>query len=142
MQADLAKVGIKAKIVSYDWVKKKKKTKQGEHQMCLLGWTGDNADPDNFLNVLLSEAAAKIPAQNFAFWKNKEFNDLINKAKVVADVKQRTALYEKAQEVFAADAPWVTIANSVVVAPVLAKVNGLQLDPIGKRRFKEVWLTK
>jgi len=142
MQADLAKVGIKAKIVSYDWVTYLAKTKQGEHQMCLLGWTGDNADPDNFLNVLLSEAAAKIPAQNFAFWKNKEFNELINKAKIVADVKQRTALYEKAQEVFAADAPWVTIANSVVVAPVLAKVNGFQLDPIGKRRFKEVWLAK
>ncbi|MDD2384789.1 MAG: ABC transporter substrate-binding protein [Sulfurospirillaceae bacterium] len=142
MQADLAKVGIKAKIVSYDWVTYLAKTKQGEHQMCLLGWTGDNADPDNFLYVLLSEAAAQLPAQNFAFWKNKEFNELINKAKVTSDVKERTALYEKAQVIFAEDAPWVTIANSVVVAPVLEKVNGFKLDPIGKRRFKDVWLAK
>ena len=32
----------------------------GEHQMGMLGWTGDSGDPDNFLNTLLGCKAAKI----------------------------------------------------------------------------------
>ena len=53
MQADLAKVGINAKLVSYEWGEYRKRMQAGEHQMGLLGWTGDNGDPDNFLAVLL-----------------------------------------------------------------------------------------
>jgi ABC-type transport system substrate-binding protein len=142
MQADLAKVGIKVKIVSYDWSTYLNKTKMGEHQMCLMGWTGDNGDPDNFLFTLLSEAAAVKPAQNFAFWKNDKFNSLVEKAKVTTDIAQRTALYKKAQVVFHDDIPWVTIANSIVVEPMLQKVHGFKLDPVGKRRFQQVWLSK
>ncbi len=48
MQSDLAKVGIKAKIVSYEWGEYRKRVQAGEHQMAELGWTGDNGDPDNF----------------------------------------------------------------------------------------------
>jgi ABC-type transport system substrate-binding protein len=142
MQADLAKVGIKAKIVSYDWSTYLNKTKMGEHQMCLLGWTGDNGDPDNFLYTLLSKAAAVKPAQNFAMWKDDEFTSLVEKAKVTTDVAQRTELYKKAQVVFKREAPWVTIANSIVVEPMLAEVNGFKLDPVGKRRFHKVWIAK
>lgn len=143
MQADLAKVGIKVKIVSYDWGTYLKKSSMGEHDMVLLGWTGDNGDPDNFLNVLLSKhAAMNKPAQNRAFWKNEEFTKLVDEAKEITDVAKRTALYEKAQAIFAEEAPWKPVAHSIVVAPMLKKVNGFKLDPVGKRRFKEVWLKK
>ena len=53
IQADLAKVGINAKLVSYEWGEYRKRMQAGEHQMGFLGWTGDNGDPDNFLAVLL-----------------------------------------------------------------------------------------
>jgi ABC-type transport system substrate-binding protein len=142
MQADLAKVGIKAKVVSYDWGTYLQKTKMGEHDMALLGWTGDNGDPDNFLFTLLSKAAANKPAQNIALWKNDEFNTLVEKAKVITDVAKRTELYKQAQVVFKKEAPWVTIANSIVVEPMVNKVNGFKLDPVGKRRFHKVWIAK
>jgi len=143
MQADLAKVGIKAKIVSYDWGTYLKKSSMGEHDMVLLGWTGDNGDPDNFLNVLLSKhAAMEKPAQNRAFWKNEEFTALVDQGKITTDPAERTALYEKAQLIFEEEAPWKPIAHSVVVEPMLKKVHGFKLDPVGKRRFKEVWLEK
>ncbi|MGB2551966.1 ABC transporter substrate-binding protein [Campylobacter sp. MOP51] len=142
IQSDLAKVGIKAKIVSYDWVTYLDKTKNLEHDMCLLGWTGDNGDPDNFLNILLTSHAANVPAQNYAAWKNPEFDKLVAKAKETSDVNERTKLYQEAQEVFAKDVPWVTLANSVNVVPVAKFVEGFKIDPVGKRRFKEVWLNK
>ena len=143
MQADLAKVGINAKIVSYDWGTYLKRSSMGEHDMVLLGWTGDNGDPDNFLNVLLSKHSAMVkPAQNRAFWKNEEFTTLIDQAKEITDPIKRTALYEKAQTIFEEEAPWKPVAHSIVVEPMLKKVNGFKLDPVGKRRFKEVWISK
>ncbi len=143
MQADLAKVGIKVKIISFDWGTYLKKSSNGEHDMVLIGWTGDNGDPDNFLNVLLSKhAAATKPAQNRAFWKNDEFTALTDEAKITANVAKRTELYKKAQLVFEREAPVHPIAHSIVVEPMLKKVNGFKLDPVGKRRFKDVWLAK
>ena len=76
MQADLAKVGVKAKLVTYEWGEYRKRVQAGEHQMAQLGWTGDNGDPDNFF-FLLGCAAARVGGGNIAKWCNKEFDDLI-----------------------------------------------------------------
>jgi ABC-type transport system substrate-binding protein len=140
MQAQFKEVGVMTEIVSYDWGTYLDKTDHGEHDMALLGWTGDNGDPDNFLFVLLSIAATEIPAQNISFWRNKEFNDLITEAKESMDVAKRTDLYEKAQVVFHEEAPWLPIAHSVVSEPMQNYVMDFQLSPLGKRQFYDVWL--
>lgn len=140
IQAQLAEVGIKAKIVSYEWGTYLDKTDNGKHDMALLGWTGDNGDPDNFLWVLLSATSATKPASNIAFWKNDEFTALIKEAKETADVKKRTELYKKAQVIFHEEAPWVPLAHSLVMAPMKKSVKGFVLYPTGKRVFKNVYI--
>lgn len=142
IQADLSKIGIKANIISYDWATYLQKTYYGEHDMALMGWTGDNGDPDNFLYVLLSSKAANKPAQNIAFYRNSKFDEIVEKAKIITDINTRTALYKKAQEIFHDDAPWVTLAYSLIVEPVRINVMDFQLDPVGSRRFFKVWLSK
>ena len=66
MQADLAKVGVTAEIKSFEWGEYRKRMQAGEHQMGMLGWTGDNGDPDNFLATLLGCDAAKTNGSNVA----------------------------------------------------------------------------
>ncbi|MEO7938105.1 MAG: ABC transporter substrate-binding protein, partial [Burkholderiaceae bacterium] len=92
MQADLAKVGIKAEIKSFEWGEYRKRMQAGEHQMGMLGWTGDNGDPDNFLSTLLGCSSAQSGGSNVAKFCYKPFEDLIQKAKVTTDVKERTKL--------------------------------------------------
>jgi ABC-type transport system substrate-binding protein len=140
MQDQLKKVNINAEIVSYEWGTYLDKTDQGEHQAAMLGWTGDNGDPDNFLWVLLSEPAAIPPAGNIAMWKNAEFTELCSQAKQTADQDVRDRLYREAQEVFHEEAPWVPIAHSVVTIPAKNYVNDFVIYPTGKRVFKHVWL--
>ena len=54
IQADFAKVGVEAEIVSYEWAEYLNRSKEKDRDgAVLLGWTGDNGDPDNFLAVLL-----------------------------------------------------------------------------------------
>ena len=87
IQADFEKVGVKANIVSYEWGEYLKRSKQGEHQTVLLGWTGDNGDPDNFLYVLLGCEAAKDSA-NRARWCDPAFDNLLVMAKRTSDLGQ------------------------------------------------------
>ncbi len=133
IQADWKKVGVDAKIVSYEWGEYLKRSRQGEHMTLLMGWTGDNGDPDNFLAVLLGCDA--VGHANRSMFCHKEFNDLIVQAKVTADVAERTRLYEKAQIVFKEQAPWITIAHSTVYEPVRREVVDYRIDPFGGHIF-------
>jgi dipeptide transport system substrate-binding protein len=141
MQADLAAVGIKANLVTYEWGEYLERSNKGEHQMVQLGWTGDNGDPDNFLAVLLSCAAAE-GGSNRARWCYEPFDNLIKQAKLTSDVAERTKLYEEAQVIFKEQAPWVTVAHSVVFMPVRKEVVDYRVDPFGIHQFYGVDLAE
>ena len=141
IQADWAAVGVTAEIVSFEWPEYLKRSKDGEHQTVLLGWTGDNGDPDNFLAVLLG-CDAVSGGSNRARWCDQSFNDLIQAAKVTSDIEERTRLYQEAQLVFKWEAPWATIAHSVVSQPVRKEVIGWKIDPFGGNIFYGVDLAE
>lgn len=134
IQADFAKVGVEAEIVSYEWGEYLKRSKDKDRDgAVLLGWTGDNGDPDNFLAVLLGCDA--VGGANRAMWCHQPFEDLIQKAKVVSDSAERTKLYEQAQVVFKEQAPWATIAHSIVFKPIRKEVVDFKIDPFGGHVF-------
>jgi dipeptide transport system substrate-binding protein len=137
MQADLAKIGIKVKLLTFDWPTYLKKSKEGGHQLIQFGWTGDNGDPDNFMGTLLSCDAVN-DGSNYARFCDKEFDKLILDARESTDMKKRTKLYMKAQEVFKARAPWVTLAHSIQFRAMSKNVKGYKLDPLGHDIFTMV----
>ncbi len=138
MQADLAKVGIQAKIVSYEWGEYLKRVRNGEHDMAELGWTGDNGDPDNFFVPLASCEAGKPGGGGAAKWCNQEFDDLVNKAATLTDQAARAKLYEQAQVVMHREAPFFFIAHSIVNLPMRANVTGYVMSPLGAHDFATV----
>ena len=136
MQEDFSKIGVDVEIVSYEWGEYLEKSKAKDRDgAVLLGWTGDNGDPDNFLAVLLG--CDGVGGSNRAQWCNEEFNDLIMKAKSGTQ-EERAKLYEEAQVVFKREAPWATIAHSVVHMPMSKKVTGYKMDPLGGHWFTGV----
>ncbi len=137
MQADLAKVGIKVKLLTFDWPTYLKKSSLGEHQMLQMGWTGDNGDPDNFLNTLLG-CGSVTSGSNYSKWCDQKFNAAIVAAKTTPDLKKRTALYKQAQVIFKDQAPWVTIAHSTVFKAMAKNINGYKIDPLGHDIFINV----
>ncbi|MEX6508012.1 ABC transporter substrate-binding protein [Jiella sp. M17.18] len=137
MQADLQKIGVDAQIVSYEWgeylTKSKAKDRDGA---VMLGWTGDNGDPDNFLSTLLG--CDGVGGNNRAQWCDKDFDALTKKAKEVSDQAERAKLYEKAQVIFKQQAPWLTIDHSKVFMPMQKSVKNFVQDPLGYHRFDGV----
>jgi dipeptide transport system substrate-binding protein len=138
IQADLSKIGITAELKTFEWGEYRKRLQAGEHQMGMLGWTGDNGDPDNFMGVLLSCGSARPGGQNIAKWCNQDFTKLLDEARQTADQAKRTELYMKAQEIFHEEAPWFPIAHSVVYMPMSKKVVGYKIHPFGTHIFEGV----
>ncbi|MFV0336044.1 MAG: ABC transporter substrate-binding protein [Tropicimonas sp.] len=141
IQADFAKIGVDVEIVSYEWGEYLSRSSAVDRDgAVLLGWTGDNGDPDNFLAVLLG--CDGVGNANRAQWCHQPFEDLIQKAKITADKAERTALYEEAQVIFKEQAPWATIAHSTVFMPVRPEVQGYKVHPMGGHIFYGVDLTE
>ena len=141
MQEDFSKVGVNVEIVSYEWGEYLERSKAEDRDgAVLLGWTGDNGDPDNFLAVLLGCDA--VGGSNRAQWCNEDFDKLVQDAKVQSSQDERAALYEQAQEIFKDQAPWATIAHSVVFMTMRPEVEGYVVHPLGGHIFNQVGLSQ
>ncbi|HWO74691.1 MAG TPA: ABC transporter substrate-binding protein [Bacillus sp. (in: firmicutes)] len=121
IQANLADVGIKATIVTYEWGVYLEKARLGEADAFLLGWTGDNGDADNFLYVLLDKDS--IGSNNYTYYSNDQLHEILIQAQSETDPATREALYKQAQEIIHEDAPWVPLVHS---QPALAGKKGIE----------------
>jgi dipeptide transport system substrate-binding protein len=133
IQEDLAQVGVRLVIKSPDWAVYSKGMQAGAHQMALYGWTSDNGDPDNFLNTLLGCHAVR--GSNVAKFCHMAYNDLVVQASQTTRIEDRTRLYERAQKIFKAQAPWFTIAHTTQFKATRADVVGFELSPMGISEF-------
>ena len=136
LQADWSKLGFKVRIVSYEWGEYIKRMKSGEHDIALIGWTGDNGDPDNWLGTLYSCGA--IGSNNYSLWCDAQYDALVKKAKQVTDRKQRTALYQQAQQRLKQQVPITPVAHSTVNQPLSLKVHDFKVSPFGRNVFSDV----
>lgn len=138
MQADLAKVGITAELVSYEWGEYRKRLQAGEHQMGLLGWTGDNGDPDNFLFLAGCDKDGVPAGQNISKWCDAKFNEDMLKARTLTDTAERTVIYQEMQKIHHDNVPWLNIAHSTVFEPIRKEVSGYEISPFGAHEFQLV----
>jgi dipeptide transport system substrate-binding protein len=137
MQADLAKIGVNAKLVTYEWGEYRKRAQNAEDTTAQLGWTGDNGDPDNFF-FLDGCVDGKPASNNIPKWCNAEFNDLLAKARTLSDQGERAKLYERMQEIEHEEAPEFLIAHSTVFQALRANVTGFKQSPLGTHSFEGV----
>jgi len=141
IQSYLAAVGIKVKFYQVDWGTYLQETEAGNHQMCLLGWTGDNGDSDNFLNVLYGANSCSIgTAGNMAFYTSSTAQALLTAALQTYDIKKRATYYKKFQEMIHEEACYVYLAHSNQNVVFRVNVHGYVLHPTSRTFFYPVWI--
>ncbi|KMO31591.1 peptide ABC transporter substrate-binding protein [Methylobacterium variabile] len=140
IQADLARIGVRLRLVTDEWSAYRSKMLAGVPKMALFGWTADNGDPDNFLGVLLGCVPARTGGSNIARWCDPTFDALVTKARRVTDQGTRAELYRQAQAIFRRELPWVPIAHSAVFVAARREVTGYRMDPLGRHIFRGVGL--
>ena len=136
---DLRAVGIPVRLVVQPFRLHKAALSRGEHDLGLLGWVGDNGDPDNFLYLLLGGASA-VPgsAQNVAFFRDQRLDALLVGAQRDRDRGARERHYREAQAIVAEQAPWVPLAHTAVVVAARRSVRGLRVHPSHAIHYREV----
>ena len=140
LQSDWKKIGLNVNIVSYEWGEYIKRSKGGENQAMIIGWSGDNGDPDNWLNVLFG--CDSLAGNNFSKWCDKKFDGLVKEAKRTTDQSKRTELYKQAQHVLKDAVPMTPIAHSTVYQPMRANVQDFKISPFGLNSFYGVSVSK
>ena len=141
LQADWAAIGVNVELISMDWpVYLEESSKVDRDGAVMIGWGADNADPDNFLGVLLSCAA--VGSNNRAEWCYKPYDDLIQAAKAVFDQAERAKIYFEAEKVFHEQAPWLLLAHSNQYIAHSKRVLNFKQDPLGFHRFDGVDVTE
>ncbi|HGN0898925.1 TPA: ABC transporter substrate-binding protein [Pseudomonas aeruginosa] len=133
IQADWAKIGIKARIVSYEWGEYIKRAHAGEHDAMLFGWTGDNGDPDNWLATLYG--CDSINGNNVSKWCDAAYDKLVKAAKRVSDQDKRSELYKQAQHILKEQVPITPIAHSTVYQPMNKSVHDFKISPFSRNAF-------
>ena len=133
LQNDWSKIGLKVKITSYEWGEYIKRSKGGENQAMIIGWSGDNGDPDNWLNVLFG--CDSLAGNNFSKWCDKKFDGIVKEAKATSDVAKRTELYKQAQHILKDAVPMTPIAHSTVYQPMRNTVQDFKISPFGLNSF-------
>jgi peptide/nickel transport system substrate-binding protein len=100
--------------------------------MALIGWTGDNGDPDNFLYTLLDrDAAVKGSAQNLAFWRDPHYHELMMAGQTSVDEAKRRGIYMQANAMIHDQVPVVPIVHASVPLILSSKIAGVIPRPDG-----------
>ena len=134
LQSELAQIGIKVRIIKYEWPLMEKKLRQGDFDSYLLGWAADNNDPDNFFRFQLSCNAIDT-GSNYSRWCNPEFDDLINQAVSASEYIDRVSLYYRVQEIVQQELPLIPLAHSLRLHAYKSDLQGLETTAFGGINF-------
>ena len=86
------------------------------------------ADPGLYVEYVSAGQGDNL-GENLSYYDNKEYIDLLAKARVNGDQTQRADLYKQAQKIFAEDAPWIFMFHSNFVTAARKNVQGIALSP-------------
>lgn len=106
VQAQLAEVGVKAKLDVIEFGTALEMAYKGDFDITLMQWGTTTLDGDYSMYALM-HSDSWGPEGNWGHYRNPEVDGLIMKARTSPDVKVREEAYQKASELILQDAPWI-----------------------------------
>ncbi len=136
--AFLADVGIEVELQTEDWGVYLDNWDAGtKYGMVMLGWTGDYADPNNFLRTHFGPGTVKE-----AGYDNQEVFDLLDEAGVAASQEEAAALFKQAGTLINADLPRIPIVHAPPVYGQRADLEGWVPSPSGGEPFAPIFIPR
>ena len=145
VQAQLAQVGVEAKIQTMEWTSYISAYVGGMDKaaggspvgMAQMSYMIPQPDPGMYAYDVLGGKGSLNPGG----YANGDFDQLMLKAKGMSDAKQRTDLYKQAQTLVADDAPWIFMFHAHNVVAANKKVQNIILNPdFNILHLERVWI--
>jgi len=102
----------------------------------MLGWGGDNGDPDNFLGYFFG--AGDEPMAKEGWYQNAELAQLLKDAAVATSREEREAMYEQAEQMLYDDVARIWIAHNNTPLIFSSSIDGYIPQPVGADYFEFV----
>ncbi|HEY0583227.1 MAG TPA: ABC transporter substrate-binding protein, partial [Chloroflexota bacterium] len=135
--ADWAAVNVRCNLKTKDWTAYLDSARKHEFPTWMLGWTGDNGDPDNFLYFFFGIQPAR-DKPNYNTWDNAQARDLLLQAQRSVDDAQRDLLYKQAASIVRSELPKLPFAHTTPPLFAQSYVQGYVTNPTGTEFFNTV----
>lgn len=120
IQKNLEDIGLKTKIVTFEWATYLEKTSNGDAQLFLLGGTSDNGDPDNLLSLFFD----KNGSLNNSQLDDADVQAWLKAARETTVEAERVELYKKIQERLREVIPVLPLVHATPILGVKEGVKG------------------
>jgi oligopeptide transport system substrate-binding protein len=100
-------IGVELRPSYNNWPEFLKKMERKQQQMFRLGWVADYPDAENFLQLFTTKSVS--PGPNHTNYSNPAFDELYERATIMQDSPERTALYQKLNDMVMEDSPWILL---------------------------------
>lgn len=129
IQAQLAKIGIRIEIKSYEWGTFYGDIKSGNFQLTTMRWVGVT-EPDFYFNIFNS---GQFPpaGRNRGLYKNEQIDRLTEEGRNILDADRRKTIYAKIQKIVADDLPYISLWHTSNISIVHKRLSGYQQHPMG-----------
>ncbi len=97
-------LGIELVLENVDFKTRLQKMKDQDFDLVLVGWGADYDDPMSFIDVWVTDG----PYNNIG-WSNKEYDELVKKAKTSTDRQERMETMAKAEQILLDEAPIIPV---------------------------------
>lgn len=135
-QADLAEIGVTARIADVESAEYFDRHMNGKYEVALHQFRGANRDPDSlFLSVI-----PWYTKNNFSKFESPEYTRLVEEAGSTADVEKRKALYKDLSELILDEAFVLCIAPAPSLFGFQNRVQGLGWNVEGLPKYENVSL--
>lgn len=129
-------LGIGIELKNEEWKVYLNSLITGTYPMFRFGWLADYPDPHNFFSLITSSSD-----NNKTFWKNPEFDKLVEQGAGESDKTKRREIYARAQSVLVEqDVPVIPILASVQHALISTRVENFPSNAMDQRQYKGVTL--
>ena len=135
IQADWAKIGVRARIVTYEWGEYLRRTRDGGAPVGMLGEIWDYPDPSEIMLSFLCGAPANAPR-----FCNGTYDRAVRLANRVTDRNERIRLYQQAQQAMYDDIPLIRLADVKAFVALRKNVQGFRPSLLGSQPYGGVYL--
>jgi len=134
LAAELARVGVKARVRPLEWASFIERIDAGDFEAASLAWSASDPNPDPFPYWHSSQWPPR--GLNSGFYRNPEADRLMEEARRQMTEDERIRIYHRLHAIFRDDAPAVFVTNASAKYAFRRQIGGLVTSPIG---FTGIW---
>ena len=138
LQADLAAIGIRVKLLAAEFRQVITKTRARSHELAMLRWGSDYMDPNSNAETFCenpdnSDNAINRTVAWRSSWQDKELTDRAAANVKEQDADRRVKEYERLQQEFQERSPFAIMLQQVEVAMMRKGTSGFEIGPLSDR---------